>query len=205
VCGKLPFVARDGLETANFENPLYNFDTGLYDLMNKIPSKETKAVKIEPLRAKEIADKVLRTSKRFESELVKIGLLRRENQNFVLSDSTEVRIIAPFRYEELCVGELLGTGGFSSAYEIVSFHGGASTIKTANSYESTARDFLEQHAQRRVESDKKNGPSQSGTTSRYAIKHLRKSLVCDPKKFERAAIDLAHEAQLLLAMDHPHM
>jgi serine/threonine protein kinase len=41
--------------------------------------------------------------------------------------------------------------------------------------------------------------------TRYAVKHLRHSLTNDPERFERAAIDLVLEGQLLMAMDHPNI
>lgn len=43
------------------------------------------------------------------------------------------------------------------------------------------------------------------TTARYAVKHLKRSLVENPEKFEKAAVDLALEAQLLLSVDHPNI
>lgn len=42
-------------------------------------------------------------------------------------------------------------------------------------------------------------------TCRYAVKHLKSSLADDEDKFEKAAIDLALEAQLLQSIDHPHI
>jgi serine/threonine protein kinase len=40
---------------------------------------------------------------------------------------------------------------------------------------------------------------------RYAIKHLKRSLLNTPEKFARAAMDLACEAEMLLCLDHPNI
>lgn len=42
-------------------------------------------------------------------------------------------------------------------------------------------------------------------TPRYAVKHLSYKIAKNKERFQRAAIDLVSEGQLLLAMDHPHI
>jgi serine/threonine protein kinase len=201
---------------------------------------------------------------RLQVELARAGLLHSENQSYICGDNLRsARMIAPFDYDELSLGPMLGTGGFSTVYEISSFlPKTTTTMNTAdptttappplNTFQIAARDFLTKHAQRQVDdvtdisvfiggggggassalhvdakkkrrstistiaSAKDRHVSSSKrlsgcvansvpTTARYAIKHLRRGLLKDPDRFERAAIDLALEAQLLVAMDHENI
>lgn len=45
----------------------------------------------------------------------------------------------------------------------------------------------------------------TATTARYALKHLRPSLATEEYMFQKAAIDMAIEAQILLILDHPNI
>ena len=51
----------------------------------------------------------------------------------------------------------------------------------------------------------KKGTEENGTTARYALKHLRQSLVRCPEKFAKAAMDLACEAEMMMCLDHPNI
>lgn len=202
ICGLLPYRGREVLASAVADNPLWDFDAGLYELMHRV-SLDTSGRKptIEQERAEKIADKVQRHSKRLQSELVKVGLMSRENQTFS-GAKEKVRWMAPLAKSELELGRLLGTGGFSSVFEIKDFHIDEETRPSGTTgYENAARKFLKTHAQESIDCPTIG----KYRTSRYAVKHLRSTLLSEPDKFERAAIDLALEAQLLLVMDHPHM
>ena len=74
--------------------------------------------------------------------------------------------------------------------------------------EQTAREFLSKHTvqtYRRYCHTKKKVDGHEYEINRYAVKRLRHELVKDDDRFERAAIDLILEGQLLCAMNHPHI
>ena len=100
-------------------------------------------------------------------------------------------------------GRILGTGGFSSVYEIEGFKPDDVLSAGVTQVEEVSRTFLSEHAMR-TGLEKKDRFS-SSEIPRYAVKHLKHNLVRDPERFERAAIDLVLEGQLLLAMDHPNI
>jgi serine/threonine protein kinase len=47
--------------------------------------------------------------------------------------------------------------------------------------------------------------NKNSSMSRYALKHLRPSLIHTPERFVKAAMDLACEAEMMLCLDHPHI
>lgn len=106
--------------------------------------------------------------------------------------SSKMDRVAKFDSDEIQLGRLLGTGGFSSCYEVSCFKQTKATKYTRE--EQTARDRLTETAR------KKN--SNEGM---YALKHLRRKLVDQPKKFANGAIDLAVEAHFLASLDHPNI
>lgn len=108
----------------------------------------------------------------------------------------------PFSRSEVKKGRLLGSGGFSSVYEIEGFQPDEVLSAGVTQVEEVSRQFLTEHPMRQCEANKKHSRP---AIPRYAVKHLRHSLTRDPERFERAAIDLVLEGQLLLAMDHPHI
>jgi len=197
VCAKLPFRGRTTACTILAENDvLWDFDAGLYELVHRFNQLEEEEG-LEPSIAQATARSVLHHCKRARTELRKAGLMHTKDQNYT-GDNNEARMMAPFDLDEIEVGHLLGTGGFSSAFDIISFKKNPSLSSQVHPCEEAARTFLAEHALSQVE------PS-TRTTPRYAIKHLRQALTKEPDKFERAAIDLALETQLLLIMDHPNM
>jgi serine/threonine protein kinase len=78
--------------------------------------------------------------------------------------------------------------------------------------EDASRHFMTQHVLRQCDDNnhdtntprKRQRPVIDQLT-RYAVKHLRHNLTSDPERFERAAVDLVLEGQLLMAMDHPNI
>jgi serine/threonine protein kinase len=80
-----------------------------------------------------------------------------------------------FPYEELSVGNLIASGGFSNVHHIESFG--------ANSTSST------------LDASKKN----------YVVKHLNPKLANEPKKMAVGAKDLVMEAHFLASLDHPNI
>lgn len=106
--------------------------------------------------------------------------------------SSKIDRVAKFDLDEIQFGPLLGTGGFSSCYEVSCFRHTKAREYTRE--EQTARDELTKTARK--------NKSKEGM---YAIKHLRRKLVGQPKKFANGAIDLAVEAHFLASLDHPNI
>ena len=99
---------------------------------------------------------------------------------------------AKLHLEELSVGPLLGTGGFSNVYEIAAL----------KLNESAADEFTEDERKVRAKLAEFTKKSKQ---SPLALKHLKKRLLAKPRKFANGAIDLALEATFLAALDHPNI
>ena len=82
VCARLPYRGREILPSAFCDNPLWDFDAGLYELMHRVDPVASNEPEIEPAKAAKIAAKVLKHTKRLQCELTKVGLFQRENQTF---------------------------------------------------------------------------------------------------------------------------
>lgn len=100
---------------------------------------------------------------------------------------------ARFDLDEISVGVLLGTGGFSDVYEIVTFN--QKTKKHYSEAEEKSRSELVTCCRRAAKDH--CGP--------YALKQLRRKLVDNTKKFSNGAIDLTLEAAFLASLDHPNL
>lgn len=92
------------------------------------------------------------------------------------ASGSEIASIDP---SDLDVGRMLGRGGFSEVHEAIWLP--SSDAEEADGQETTC------------------------PKKRYAVKYLRASVMKDKKKFERGAADLAIEAKLLSAFDHPNI
>jgi serine/threonine protein kinase len=186
--------------------------------------EEKTLARLPAAAAKSTASKCLRHTQRLKRDLIKAGLL---DASGIKRDESgnKIRPVAPLVYSEMNMGRLLGTGGFSSVFELDSCSLHMDT-ETFESHEQEARKLLQESAvihrdasafprRRKVlsthddddddERKQSKQTSTGGTTTRYAVKHLRRGLINDPEKFERAAIDMVLEAQLLLAIDHPNI
>jgi serine/threonine protein kinase len=87
--------------------------------------------------------------------------------------------ICPLRRNEIQVGALLGEGGFSEVYQVESLD-----------FDDDVR--LVEQERRLVE-------------RRLVIKHLKKDLLSERKKFHQAAADLVLEAKFLASLEHPNI
>mmetsp|Transcript_18978 Transcript_18978/g.24431 ORF Transcript_18978/g.24431 Transcript_18978/m.24431 type:complete len:622 (+) Transcript_18978:187-2052(+) len=214
VCSRLPYRGTDMLVPLMYEqdgNGLA-FDEGIYEYIYRMahPDHEDSA-RVDHDTAVKTKDRCSRHKRKLQSELVKAGILEEAGQKYT-GNNNRARMIAPFYPEEIMLGAPLGTGGFSTVYEIDSFRPDKGLANGISVHEHEAREYLTKNAQRPIEPDedihprrrKKNGEKE-GTIARYALKHLRRGLTKEPERFERAAIDLVLEAQLLLAMDHPNI
>jgi serine/threonine protein kinase len=138
------------------------------------------------------------------------------------------KIIAPFEWNEVKVGRLLGSGGFSTVKEVIGFDSTVNNLdskpellakqvlvpaKPYTEWENASREVLKwrvfhhklEHASDASSERKKRSPQPECSMPRYAVKHLRASLTKDTDRYGKAAIDLALEAQLLKKLDHPNI
>lgn len=102
--------------------------------------------------------------------------------------------LAEFYVDEIDIGCLLGTGGFARVHEVSGFHPRTSSKEFSTRESQAAREFFVKHAIR-----------ESTGECRFAVKHLRQTLVYNPEKFASGVVDLAMEAHMLAALDHPNV
>lgn len=96
--------------------------------------------------------------------------------------------------DEIVLGKLLGSGGFSDVYEIRAFRLNSSRDSRYTEPQRAARQFLKKSARRLAYGG-----------SRYVIKFLQPSLIENTQRFEIAAADLANEADMMRAVNHPNI
>ena len=97
-----------------------------------------------------------------------------------------------FQKDEVQIGKLLGSGGFSDVYEVVNFDLKEEPESTYGNSQIAARKFYEQNAV-------KNGKC------RFVVKHLKLKTMEDPHRFCTAAADLVVEAQFLTSLHHDNI
>jgi serine/threonine protein kinase len=220
---------------------------GLLDILLLV-NEQDNLMRIPTDLARDIVHSTTRKLRDLKSQLMEAGLLRHTEQNFAAESVRAARIVAPFDAQELQVGRLLGTGGFSSVSAVRGFTLRPRTSRRAlSNNEELSRNFLVDHASvhplsnpdhhhdstssnratetsanclcRSAHTASTTGTTQATTMlhdpfdhiygdpyARYAIKHLRPSLLSQsPEKFHRAAVDLVLEGQLLMVLDHPNI
>jgi serine/threonine protein kinase len=194
------------------------FDAGYFELLLGTQADREEA-RINHRAARAAADMASKHLRKLQTELADMKLIHHAEQKY--SGETErARLIAPFRKGEIVCGALLGTGGFSSVYEVQCFAPDHHVSEESHPLEGSARDFLVHHAKRKCRDDtlasledvttesyklqRKRLGAYKGEGS-YVVKHLKYSMVEDESKFEKAAVDLCLEGQLLLVTDHPNI
>ena len=202
-CASLPYHGHRLVETALGGGDVqFDFESGMYELIMRMNVSEEE-LRLEPDMAARVADKATRYQAKLQTQFSENGLLNSTRKK------DRIRPLAPFDLDELKLGALMGTGGFSSVVEVEKFESRPCAGDGLKSHQKAARDFVTQHAQRRVDDSitaaVKQKDKRIRTTSRFAVKFIRKGLLQEPERFERAAIDLVLETQLLIAMDHPNM
>ncbi|KAL7559318.1 hypothetical protein ACA910_002486 [Epithemia clementina (nom. ined.)] len=232
VCTKIPYPGTESLIPLIAEQDGYHnqngadFDAGIYAYIYHMNSPtELFGIpnRVDDETANKTKERCSRHALKLQNELIKANLMpggdssnsNNRNTSTTSELEREDRTIAPFDIDEIQLGSLLGTGGFSSVFEVASFHPTRELSDGLTVHEQNCRQYLADNVLGPIDfsmndeiypSRKGKSNSEGGrTVSRYAIKHLRKALVKDPEKFERAAIDLVLEAQLLLAMSHPNI
>jgi serine/threonine protein kinase len=236
VCGALPFRKS----APNITNALlyddaaaWDWDGGLYDLIRQVNGQES-----HPKLPDEVTKATVESSTRhlnnLQAQLMKAGLQMYMDQKYTGESPKKARIIAPFDIKEIELGRILGSGGFSTVFEVIAFNPrDRINRRPFHPAEEVSRQYLKAHAllhptQKALLYDKRDltrgsrskdekgsglkkdpGAKQQRLAleyPRYAVKHLRSNLVQkSAEKFKRAAIDLILEGQLLLILDHPHI
>lgn len=233
LCGNLPLRKTQSMSQGNLFDDVaaWDWDGGLYDIIRQMNGEQMDALTVPPNVADDTVEACVRHLKRLKLDLIREGLLRKEDQNYSGECLSCARVVAPLHISEIEVGAVLGTGGFSTVFEVVAFSPRHRYIEGRGMEyarnEEMSRRFLAEHAlthpadsiadmeskltsMKVNEEPSKKSPSRSSGSgfpySRYAVKHLRNGLVTrSPEKFKRAAIDLVLEGQLLLIMDHPNI
>jgi serine/threonine protein kinase len=197
-CGDEEYNAKIAVPSVFYEddNIVNDDDCDIYGLIYKMQHHLQEYKPVEEA----VTEKIVRRAKK------EIGDLRLHPQT----------IPARFDLDELTVGPLLGSGGFSNVVEISSI------------WVSSKKDLEYSDAERKRRSDmvkacntkkslpvkEKSGESPPATDNAsrknhrmapYAMKHLRRKLVTKTKKFANGAIDLALEAAFLSSLDHPNI
>lgn len=96
-----------------------------------------------------------------------------------------------FQKNELQLGKLLGTGGFSDVYEVLNFKP-QSTNSQFGPHQLAVRRFYEEQA------------TKSGK-GKYVVKHLKVKMMKETSTFCMAASDLVVEAQFLSSLNHQNI
>ena len=227
ICCALPF--RRSIKDDESEGILWDdaspwdWDGGLYDLVCQLDGRE-QYPKLPPDIAKITAEATTKHLAQLKDELIKAGIQKQYNQNYCGESLSSSRVVAPFDFAELELGQLLGNGGFSSVSEVTRIrpHSSRST-RRFNLLEEKSRHNITNNLFCKIEKmahsqgskkllDSSGGKSKTSNDrpgqycTQYAVKHLRNRLVTrTPEKFKRAAIDLVLEGQLLLFLDHPNI
>lgn len=182
-----------------------SLDMGLYELLHQFHHPQECPSNLEPVMARQVATMA-------KARAREAARCQRPGERQAIKP-----LMAHFDLEEIELGVLLGTGGFSNVYEIQSFDSDKS--RHYSKEQRLAREFLGQHALRLQDDSSRDigktlhscATSEDAETlkpdhlARYAIKHLRKSLLQTPEKFAKAAMDLACEAEMMLCLDHPNI
>lgn len=114
------------------------------------------------------------------------------SSNFVSPKPTSK--LPQFERNEIVLGKLLGSGGFSHAYEIKSIHPIAERSK----------DLSEEKQRVRAEFVDKSRKKHKGK-SPFVVKHMREKFLDNPNKFRHAGTDLVIEAHFLASLKHPNV
>mmetsp|Transcript_15233 Transcript_15233/g.32771 ORF Transcript_15233/g.32771 Transcript_15233/m.32771 type:complete len:628 (-) Transcript_15233:674-2557(-) len=119
------------------------------------------------------------------------------------------------RHEIQTSWNMLGNGAFSEVYTVKKFflqdkgfvdaEQRAARERLKNKRESNTSGLEEQMQCLQLEGNCSLGKSQSNSSYQYVIKHLRRDLMADRKRFIHAAGDLVMEAMYLTKFNHPNI
>lgn len=121
---------------------------------------------------------------------VMIGQSRVIEGNWEDKDS----IFGAFAREELELGRLLGSGGFSDVYQLRGLN-----LKPDSETMDLSLDQIATRKRIEKQIEAENG------SQKYVVKHLRPQRICNAVKFCTSASDLVVEAQFLSSLDHKNI
>lgn len=195
-CGDKSYNAKIAIPSVFYEddNLGNDEDCDIYGLIYKMQHQMKEYAPVEEA----ITEKIVKRAKK------EIGELRLQQQ------TTPAR----FELDEITVGPLLGSGGFSNVMEVSALQINDKNSLNYTPEEMKLRTGMVNACSNSSSSGKKASKDKSATTSKtskshrlppFAMKHLRRKLVKKPKKFANGAIDLALEATFLSSLDHPNI
>mmetsp|Transcript_38244 Transcript_38244/g.53854 ORF Transcript_38244/g.53854 Transcript_38244/m.53854 type:complete len:449 (-) Transcript_38244:810-2156(-) len=107
--------------------------------------------------------------------------------------SSDAKELAKFDRDELELGRILGSGGFSQVREILHFQPQPHTHARMTNHELSKRQrILDRSSQKR-----------KGFKSPFVVKQIHSKFLTSPSKFKDAALDLMIEAHFLASLSHP--
>mmetsp|Transcript_31613 Transcript_31613/g.44888 ORF Transcript_31613/g.44888 Transcript_31613/m.44888 type:complete len:434 (-) Transcript_31613:147-1448(-) len=133
--------------------------------------------------SEEIASVVSAKIKRSVKKFLKVS-------DYVSTSSTNS--LAQFDHDELVLGSLLGSGGFSHVIEVKALS------------PSGRKGFSEEDVELRSKIVETSRDKNRGR-SPFVIKHIKEKFVDSPSKFKSAGTDLAIEAHFLASLNHKHI
>jgi serine/threonine protein kinase len=127
----------------------------------------------------------------------------------IVDQIRESERIAQLRHSEITVGELIGKGGFSDVFEVLSvdLQGpllGNAAYESQMEYEQTPLAQVREQTRQAV-AEKSIVHKKERDRDGYVIKFLRRSVMNRTASFRTGAKDLALEYKILSSLDHPNI
>jgi serine/threonine protein kinase len=127
----------------------------------------------------------------------------------IVDQMRESERIAQLRHSEITVGELIGKGGFSDVFEVLSIdlQGpllGNTSHESQMEYEQTPLGQVREQVRQAV-AEKSVVHKKERSRDGYVIKFLRRSVMNRTASFRTGAKDLALEYKILSSLDHPNI
>jgi serine/threonine protein kinase len=104
------------------------------------------------------------------------------------------KTLPQFDRDELILGKLMGSGGFSQVFEVMAFCPSCEASDCLTLDQQDARKKISNQSRRR---SKGKNP--------FVVKHIQSKFLVDTKRFKDAAIDLVVEANFLASIKHPNI
>mmetsp|Transcript_17306 Transcript_17306/g.28745 ORF Transcript_17306/g.28745 Transcript_17306/m.28745 type:complete len:510 (-) Transcript_17306:100-1629(-) len=195
VCGDKAYNAKLAIPSVFYEddaNIANDEDCDIYSLICKM---QYQLYEYEPIE-EAITEKIVQRARK---EIDELSLIKQ---------------ITPARFDldEITVGSLLGSGGFSNVMEVSSLRLNENGKHYTDLETKRRSDMVKLCNTKKKTSNSKSSTAASGGARTnnhrmppYALKHLRRKLIKKPKKFANGAIDLALEAAFLSSLDHPNI
>jgi len=114
---------------------------------------------------------------------------------FVTENST--KSLPSFDRNEIVLGKLLGSGGFSHAYELKQINKSSREDNGKKIIPSSSRSNEIKNSKKRRRGGK--------ASTLYVVKHIKKDFIRDPWRFRHAGTDLIIEAYVLASLSHPNI